>query len=251
MSIEHAPTHPATTGAPTPTATERALATLWQGEAPDGMGRHGETAEHLRGKKLIVDWALDQHYVLEPSVEEEVWVPGVRLRSDVTATLVSGRQLAFEVQRKPLDRKDWDRRHGGYKNGGVRDVWLWSPDVPDLVLDLPLTSVVLDMEDESLGILVAKYPNGYRHPTAEPWLKRPTHYACARCRTGASRPRVPLSPRRVLPRTSGRSTKGPASPSSPRIVKKLRPRGHPNTPCHSKSARSPIRAPPVRPSSSA
>lgn len=150
-----------------------------QGEAPDGMGRHGETAEHLRGKKLIVDWALDQPYVLEPSVEEEVWVPGIRLRSDVTATLISGRQLAFEVQRKPLDWKDWDRRHGGYKYGGVRDLWLWSPDVPDLVLDLPLTSVVLDMEDDSLGILVAKYPNGYRHPTAEPLLKRPTHYACA------------------------------------------------------------------------
>lgn len=30
-----------------------------RGEAPDGLGRHGETAEHLRGKQLITDWARD------------------------------------------------------------------------------------------------------------------------------------------------------------------------------------------------
>ena len=150
-----------------------------QGEAPDGLGRHGETAEHLRGKQLITDWARDQHHVLPWSVEEEFWVTGVRLRSDVKATLASGRHLAFEVQRKPLDWKDWDRRHGGYKNGEVHDVWLWSPDVPHLVLDLPLTSVVLDMEHEEIGVLVANYPNGYRHPTAEGYLLIPTHYASA------------------------------------------------------------------------
>jgi hypothetical protein len=149
------------------------------GEAPDGLGRHGETAEHLHGKQLIMDWARDQHHILPWSVAEEVWVPGVRLRSDVKAELVGGRQLAFEVQRKPLDRKDWDRRHGGYQNGGIRDVWLWSPDVPDLMLDLPLTSVVLDMEHESIGVLVARYPTGYRHPTAERHLRPPTHYASA------------------------------------------------------------------------
>lgn len=150
-----------------------------QGEAPDGLGRHGETAEHLRGKQLITDWAKDQHHVLPWSVEEEFWVTGIRLRSDVKATLAGGQQLAFEVQRKPMDWKDWDRRHGGYKRGGVRDVWLWSPDVPDLVLDLPLTSVILDMEEESIGILVANYSSGYRHPTAEEHLRVPTHYASA------------------------------------------------------------------------
>jgi hypothetical protein len=150
-----------------------------QGEAPDGLGRHGETAEHLRGKQLITDWARDQRQVLPWSVEEEFWVTGIRLRSDVKANLASGRQLAFEVQRKPMERKDWDRRHGGYESGGVRDVWLWSPDVPDLVLDLPLTSVVLDMEQESIGILVANYSSGYRHPTAEGQVRVPTHYASA------------------------------------------------------------------------
>lgn len=150
-----------------------------QGEAPDGLGRHGETAEHLHGKQLIMDWARDQPYVLPWSVEEEFWVPGARLRSDVKAELASARQLAFEVQRKPLDRKDWDRRHGGYENSGVRDVWLWSPDVPDLVVDLPLTSVVMDMAHESIGVLVASYAAGYRHPTAEGQILSPTHYASA------------------------------------------------------------------------
>lgn len=150
-----------------------------QGEAPDGLGRHGETAEHLRGKHLIMDWARDQHDVLPWSVEEEFWMTGVRLRSDVKATLAGGQQLAFEVQRKPMDWKEWDRRHGGYERGVVRDVWLWSPEVPDLVMDLPLTSVVLDMEQESIGILVANYSNGYRHPTAEKHVRAPTHYASA------------------------------------------------------------------------
>lgn len=104
---------------------------------------------------------------------------GVRLRSDVKAALASGQQLAFEVQRMPMERKDWDRRHGGYESGGVRDVWLWSPDVPHLVLDLPLTSVVLDVEEESIGVLVANYSSGYRHPTAEDQVRVPTHYASA------------------------------------------------------------------------
>jgi hypothetical protein len=150
-----------------------------QGEAPDGLGRHGETAEHLRGKSLIADWAKEQHQILPWSVEEEFWMTGVRLRSDVKATLANGQQLAFEVQRKPMEWKDWDRRHGGYERGGVIDVWLWSPDVPDLIVDLPLTSVVLDMEEKSIGILVAYYSNGYRHPTAEGHMRVPTHYASA------------------------------------------------------------------------
>lgn len=150
-----------------------------QGEAPDGLGRHGETAEHLRGKELITAWAKDQHNILPWSIEEEFWMTGVRLRSDVKAALTNGQQLAFEVQRKPMEWTDWDRRHGGYERAGVRDLWLWSPDVPNLISDLPLTSVVLDMEHDSLGILVAIYPDGYRHPTAKDHLRIPTHYASA------------------------------------------------------------------------
>jgi hypothetical protein len=149
------------------------------GEAPDGLRRHGETAEHLHGKRTIMDWAGDQHHILPWSIEDEVWIPGVRLRSDVRATATSGRHLAFEVQRKPMDSKEWDRRHGGYQTAGIHDVWLWSPGVPDLVLDLPLTSVVLDMGYESLGVLVAMYSGSYRHPTAERYLVPPTHYASA------------------------------------------------------------------------
>lgn len=48
-----------------------------------------------------------------------------------------------------------------------------------LVFDLPLTSVVIDMEYESLGVLVAMYGGSYRHPTAERHLVSPTHYASA------------------------------------------------------------------------
>ncbi|MDQ0664684.1 hypothetical protein QFZ35_003182 [Arthrobacter ulcerisalmonis] len=132
---------------------------------PDGLRRHGETAEYLHGKRGIMNWARDQYQILPWSVEDEVWVPGVRLRSDVRATATSGRHLAFEVQRKPMDSKEWDRRHGGYLTAGTHDVWLWSRDVPDLVLDLPLTSVVIDMEYESLGVLVAMCGGSYRHPT--------------------------------------------------------------------------------------
>lgn len=150
-----------------------------QGEAPDGLGRHGETAEHLRGKALIADWARKQHHILPWSVEEEVWVTGARLRSDVRAELTGGAHVAFEVQRKPLDWNTWDRRHGGYTGAGIHDVWLWSPEVPTPVLDLPLASMVLDMEHEEIGIFVASYSGRYRHPTAEGYLCAPTHYASA------------------------------------------------------------------------
>lgn len=149
------------------------------GEAPDGLGTHGETAEHLHGKMLMMDWAGDQRRIMPWSIDDEVWVPGVRLRSDVKAELFDGRQLAFEVQRKPVDLKDWYRRHGGYERAGVLDVWLWTPDVPHLVLDLPLTSVVLDMEHEEIGVMVASYAGEYRHPTAESRIIKPTHYAVA------------------------------------------------------------------------
>lgn len=63
-----------------------------------------------------------------------------------------------------MEWKDWDRRHGGYRSGGVRDVWLWSPDVPHLLLDLPLTRVVLDTERRSIELLVANCSSGYPHP---------------------------------------------------------------------------------------
>lgn len=149
------------------------------GEAPDGLGRHGETTEHLHGKQLITEWAKDQHYILPWSVEEEFWVTGARLRSDVRATAVSGSHLAFEVQRKPLDQNEWDRRHGGYQRSGIQDVWLWSPDVPEPVLDLPLTSVVLEVANESLGVFVTSYSGEYRHPTAAKYIFSPTHYASA------------------------------------------------------------------------
>ena len=71
-----------------------------QGEAPDGLGRHGKTAVHLRGNQLVMDWARDQHHILPWSLEKEFWVTGTRLRSDVKADLASGRHLAFEVQRE-------------------------------------------------------------------------------------------------------------------------------------------------------
>lgn len=149
------------------------------GEAPDGLGRHGETAEHLHGKQLMMDWASDQRHIMPWSVQKEVWVPGARLRSDVKAEIFGGRQLAFEVQRKPMDAKEWDRRHGGYQNADVLAVWLWSPDVPQFVLDLPLASVVLDLANEEIGVLVADYAEQYRHPTAEGRIIKPTHYAAA------------------------------------------------------------------------
>jgi hypothetical protein len=143
------------------------------GEAPDGLGRHGETAEHLHGKQLIMDWARDQNHILRGSVEDEVWVPRARLRSDVKAEIFGGQQLAFEVQRKPMDRKEWDRRHGGYERSDVGVVWLWSPDVPHLVLDLPTTSVVLDLAHAAIGVLVADYAGQYRHPRLSAASSRP------------------------------------------------------------------------------
>ena len=149
------------------------------GEAPDGLRRHGETAEHLRGKTLLSEWARDQHHVLPWTVQEEVWVTGASLRSDVRAELSAGGAAVFEVQRRPMDSVDWTRRHGGYANSGIKDTWLWSPETPEPIVNMPLSSVVLDLQHEEIGILVVRSPLGYRHPTAADFLARPTHYAAA------------------------------------------------------------------------
>lgn len=159
--------------------TRRAHFRHQPGEAPDGLRRHGETAEHLRGKTLISEWAREQHHILPWTVQEEVWVTGASLRSDVRAELSAGGALAFEVQRRPMTDGEWARRHGGYTAGSIKDTWLWSPETPDPVIDMPLTSVVLDLQHEEIGILVARTPFGYRHPTAGDFLVRPTHYAAA------------------------------------------------------------------------
>lgn len=127
-----------------------------------------------------MDWASDQRHIMPWSVQKEVWVPGARLRSDVKAEIFGGRQLAFEVQRKPMDAKEWDRRHGGYQSADVLAVWLWSPDVPELVLDLPLASVVLDLANEELGVLVADYAGQLPPPHGRgPHHRTPIHYAAA------------------------------------------------------------------------
>lgn len=86
-----------------------------QGEAPDGVGRHGETAEHLRGKQLIMDWAPKP--APHPPLRGRGRVLGDRYQvaQRRKAELAGGRHLPFEIQRKPLNWKDWDRRHGGYQ----------------------------------------------------------------------------------------------------------------------------------------
>lgn len=33
-----------------------------------------------------------------------------------------------------------------YSNQGIRHLWLWAPEVPNPVLDLPLLSLVLDLQ---------------------------------------------------------------------------------------------------------
>ncbi len=61
-----------------------------------------------------MDWARDQHHAFPWSIEGEFLVTGARLRSGVKAALVSGQQLAFEVQRMPMDRK------GTFATAGMR-----------------------------------------------------------------------------------------------------------------------------------
>lgn len=148
------------------------------GTAPGSRG-HGETAEHIRGKLLIASWASEQENVLPWTVDEELWEPSARLRSDVRARLLSGRAVAFEVQRKELAEGEWDRRHGSYHRTCISDVWFWPPDTPGIQLDLPGTSVVIDVEEELLGVLVADYAGQYLHPTSGSYMTAPTHYAAA------------------------------------------------------------------------
>lgn len=150
------------------------------GASPWGKGQHGETAQHVQGKRLLANWARNQECISPGSVREEHWLDGARLRSDVGATLNSGVDIAFELQRSPLDRADWARRHGGYNQRQVVDIWLWSPTVVRPVVGPPGCSVVIDIERKAVGVLLCRGGEaGYIHPTALRYPFSPSFFALA------------------------------------------------------------------------
>lgn len=163
-----------------------------QGFSPDGTGSHGETSDHVYGKYLIARWLEDQLSIVPGSISEEFWTRESQLRMDVTAEMIDGTRMAFEVQRRQLDDSDWTRRHGKYKRDGVKDVWLWAPHVTSPRIDsIPTSNLVLDVQDETLGLHLVSHtrgafsklrqlnPDDFLHPSRVRFQPKPTHYVSA------------------------------------------------------------------------
>lgn len=86
-----------------------------------------ESYHHFMGKHVVGDWARR----LYP--EAAIHVDDRPVRSDAGSVQVpdvliefrDGRRFAFEIQYAPITRDDWWRRHSGYQQQGITDVWLW------------------------------------------------------------------------------------------------------------------------------
>lgn len=86
-----------------------------------------ESYYHFAAKHLVGDWARRQHADATVHVDDHrigsdsgsVQVP------DVLIEFPDGRRFAVEIQYAPITRDDWWRRHNGYQQQGIVDIWLW------------------------------------------------------------------------------------------------------------------------------
>ncbi|MCY1030341.1 competence protein CoiA family protein [Corallococcus sp. BB11-1] len=90
---------------------------------------HPETYFHLLGKDLVFQWARQRYPSAQ--VQQEVKVENGQ-QPDVLVTL-GGRRFAFEIQYSALAPEEPQRRHKGYRDLGIIDVWLLGHRPPHLV----------------------------------------------------------------------------------------------------------------------
>lgn len=86
-----------------------------------------ETYHHFMGKQIVGAWAR-QHYpqaVVNVDDRQVRSADGLVQVPDVLVELPDGRRFAFEIQFAALTIPEWRRRHDGYRQQGIVDVWLW------------------------------------------------------------------------------------------------------------------------------
>ncbi|GBG95651.1 competence protein CoiA [Ligilactobacillus salitolerans] len=79
----------------------------------------GETAEHLKGKKLLANWCAQLNW----QVQIEAYQIDLRQRPDVLG-IHDGKRVAFEFQCAPLSAAEMQRRSSGYLKDGFSYLWV-------------------------------------------------------------------------------------------------------------------------------
>jgi hypothetical protein len=93
------------------------------GETTGHGGHEGDM--HLQAKAMLAAWvrAGGVTAVEEMSVKDRE--RGIDRRADVMACWPDGHQVAFEVEYKSFDPRDWRAKHDEYRSAGVPCVWLF------------------------------------------------------------------------------------------------------------------------------
>ncbi|NOK07810.1 hypothetical protein HNS30_01940 [Corallococcus exercitus] len=90
---------------------------------------HAESYFHILGKDLVFQWARQRYPSAQ--VQQEAKVENGQ-KADVLVTL-EGRRFALEIQYAALAPEEARRRHKGYRDLGIIDVWLLGHRPPHLV----------------------------------------------------------------------------------------------------------------------
>lgn len=80
----------------------------------------GETAAHLKGKKLLVKWEEELGY----SVQPEAYLSDLKQRPDVLVKRHGRNDLALEYQCAPITPKRLVERSNGYRSIGLNFFWI-------------------------------------------------------------------------------------------------------------------------------
>lgn len=86
-----------------------------------------ETYFHFTGKHIVGEWARRQHPEAAVNVDDHHVRSdtGVTQVPDVLVKFPDGRRFAFEIQYAPMTIDEWRRRHDGYRQQDIVDIWLW------------------------------------------------------------------------------------------------------------------------------
>ncbi|HEY0581156.1 MAG TPA: competence protein CoiA family protein [Chloroflexota bacterium] len=98
--------------------------------APQDPNHAPERWFHLLAKQQIGEWLRSQAPDAEVHVDHHAVDNGQI--PDVLARFPDGRRFAFEVQYSPMTAEAWLRRHHGYREQSVTDVWLFGHIPPHL-----------------------------------------------------------------------------------------------------------------------
>lgn len=127
-----------------------------------GAAAHGpESYYHQLGKALLGQRLRDRHPEARVVVDQEALDNGQR--PDVLVHFPDGRRFGFELQYSPLIGEEFERRHRGYVEQGVVDVWLLGHLPPHLRPPRD-SSFMVDLGPLALAIHAAGQPIRFFNP---------------------------------------------------------------------------------------